>query len=111
MRTQSAKAKGRRLQQEVASRIRAAFSLPEADVRSTSMGAQGEDVTLSYAARGVFPFAIECKNTESINIWKAFLQSEEHAAMTGLKPLVVFSRNRSEVLCTLKFDDLLELLK
>lgn len=114
MKTASAKAKGRRLQQIVASRIRAAFNLPESDVKSLPMGSQGADVWLSEEALKKFPFAVECKNQESINIWKAFVQAYVHAVKEkerSLCPLVVFSRNRDEVLCCLRFEDLLELMK
>ena len=52
MKPSSCKAKGRRLQQRVAQSIRDAFAgLAEEDVRSTSMGAGGEDVQLSSQAR------------------------------------------------------------
>ena len=109
MKTSSAKAKGRRLQQEVASRIRAAFSLPEADVKSLPMGSQGCDVWLSSEAHKKMPFGIECKNTEKLNVWAAWAQTCTNAKETN--PLLVFSRNRSEVLCTLRLDDLLKILK
>ncbi len=66
MRTSSAKAKGRRLQQKVRDLILETFSeLEEDDVRSTSMGASGEDVLLSPLARKKFPFSVECKNVEA----------------------------------------------
>jgi len=65
VKTSSAKAKGRRLQQKVRDLILETFSeLEEDDVRSTSMGAGGEDVQLSPLARRKFPFSVECKNVE-----------------------------------------------
>lgn len=107
MRPQSAKAKGRRLQQETRDRLLATFpSLEPADVRSTSMGASGEDLLLSPAARRLIPFSIECKNQEALNIWKALEQAvREHP------PLLVFKRNGSEVYAALPFDSFLALLK
>lgn len=106
MKTSSAKAKGRRLQQKVAERIREYYGLPDSDVRSLPMGAPGADVWLSEYARKKFPFAIECKNVESINIWKAYAQAKTHADDEPVLPLVVFSRNNSETLVTLALEDL-----
>lgn len=72
------------------------------------MGAQGVDVPLSPLAQALFPFAMECKNTERLSVWKAIEQAEYHAEGTDLMPLVVFKRNRSDVYAILKFDHLLE---
>ena len=41
-------------------------SLEPDDIKSTSMGAGGEDVQLSPAARAVYPIQIECKNLAKI---------------------------------------------
>jgi len=69
VKSQSCKSKGRRLQQAVRDLILENFKdLEEDDVRSTSMGAGGEDVLLSPKARKYFPFSIECKNQEKINV-------------------------------------------
>ena len=106
MRPQSAKAKGRKLQQHVATRIKECFFLPDSDVKSLPMGSQGADVWLSRNARECFPFSIECKAQENISIWAAYEQAKGH----GENPLVVFKRNRSEVLCVLSFEDLLKIL-
>ena len=79
LKTQSCKGKGRRLQQAVARDIIAAFDhLQEDDVRSTSMGAGGEDVQLSPAARAAMPYSIECKNTE-LNLWGVLEQCKGNA--------------------------------
>jgi len=107
---QSRKAKGRKLQQYVADKIRKLFSeLTERDVKSTPMGVSGDDIQLSEAAAKKFPFSIEAKNTEKLNIWAALEQSvSENRKLT---PLVIFKRNRSDVFCAMKFDDLLKLLE
>lgn len=72
------------------------------------MGSQGMDIILSDRARKAFPFAVECKNQERLNIWQAIAQSQENSE--GLTPMVVFTRNRDDVYCSLKLDDLLDLL-
>lgn len=105
---QSCKAKGRKLQQEIRDAILATFpGLSPDDVRSTSMGASGEDVLLSPAAREMVPFSIESKNVESLNIWKALQQ----ASGRKYPPLVVFRRNHSPTFAALPFDTFLMLLR
>ena len=72
MKTQSAKAKGRKLQQWVRDLILETWNeLEPDDVRSTSMGAGGEDLQLSPAARRKFGYSVECKNVEKLNVWGA----------------------------------------
>ena len=95
MKTSSAKAKGRRLQQMVASVLLSKFqSLSEDDIRSTSMGAQGEDIQLSSKARELIPFSIECKNQERVNIWDAITQSNSNSK--GNTPIVVIKKNNTQ---------------
>jgi len=112
----SAKQKGRLAQQHVAKRICETFSLLECDVKSLPMGSQGADVWLSSEALRKFPFAIEVKKQEKLNVHEAFLQAIEHWKKVGdeygpeIYPLLVHSKNRSEVLATLRLDDLLKLL-
>lgn len=96
MRPQSAKNKGRKLQQWVRDKIVEAFSLHPEDVRSTSMGAGGEDVLLSPRARERFPYSIECKNTERLNLWQAWEQASSNSG--DHQPLVIIKRNRSKPL-------------
>ena len=110
MKTQSCKSKGRRLQQAVAADMLRAFPhLEEDDVRSTSMGCGGEDVQLSPAARRVFPYSVECKNTEKLAIWSALEQCKANCSK-DVTPLVIFKRNRSPVYATLPWAALLRLI-
>ncbi|MCB0194138.1 MAG: hypothetical protein KDJ65_19460 [Anaerolineae bacterium] len=109
MKPSSAKAKARRLQNAVAALIRRRFGLAARDVRPASMGAHGADVQLSADAAARFPFAVECKNTERLNVWEALAQAEANA--DGLTPLLVFKRNRSKTYVTLEFEQFLELLE
>ncbi len=113
MSTAACKAKGRRLQQETRDSILSTFAdlLVEDDVRSTSMGSSGEDVQLSPRAREVFPFSVECKNTEKINIWSAIEQASINAQKKKSDYLVVFRRNRMKAQVVLEFDVLMKLLK
>ena len=110
MKTQSAKAKGRKLQQMVRDLILETFSeLEPDDVRSTSMGAGGEDLQLSPAARRKFPYSVECKNVEKLNVWGAY---EQAAANSGKhEPLLVMKKNRKKPLVVLDLDAFMSLLK
>lgn len=109
MKSASAKAKGRRLQQRVAADIVRTFLLQPGDATSRSSGATGTDVLLSPAAQAVFPFAVECKNVERVNVWDAMAQSEANS--DGHLPLVVLSRNAvKEPLAVVRWVDLLSLV-
>jgi len=109
VRPQSAKAKGRRAQQEVRDKILAQFSaqLQPDDVRNTPMGTQGEDLLLSPAARECWPFYTEIKNVEALNIHKAIEQASKSATRP---PIVVFRKNATPLMAALSLDMLLTLL-
>ena len=109
MKPRSAKNKGKRLQNKVRDLILEKFnSLESDDVRSITMGESGEDILLSPAARKLFPFSVECKNQEKLNIWKSLEQSETNSGKHT--PIVIFKRNRSKTYVALEFEKLLELL-
>lgn len=101
MKTSSAKNKGRRLQQWFRDLIIKTFSLSENDVRSTSMGAGGADIQLSDRARLLFPYSVECKNVEKLNLYDAWHQCETNAKDDGLFPLLVIKKNNESVLVVL----------
>ncbi len=96
MKTSSAKAKGRRFQQWVRDQLIETLSVHPEDVESRSMGAGGEDLIMARAAREKFPYSIECKNQEAVNVWKAYEQASTNCK--GYEPLVVIKRNRSKPL-------------
>lgn len=110
MNPQSAKAKGRRLQQLVRDTILGAFPhLHTDDVTSRSMGAGGEDILLSPVAREAFPFSIEAKNQQALNIWSAMAQAEANKGSNI--PLLVFKRNGTDVYAVLPFYQLVGFMK
>ena len=109
MKPRSAKNKGKRLQNKVRDLILEKFnSLESDDVRSITMGESGEDILLSPAARKLFPFSVECKNQEKLNIWKSLEQSETNSGKHT--PIVIFKRNRTKTYVALEIKKLLELL-
>mgnify|MGYP001345148869 FL=1 len=96
MKTQSAKAKGRRLQQWFRDLLIEKLDIHPEDIESRSMGAGGEDLIMARAAREKFPYSIECKNQESVNLWKSYEQAQENSK--DYEPVVVLKRNNSKPL-------------
>ena len=110
MNTQSGKAKGRRLQQWVRDKILETFSdLQPDDVRSTSMGASGEDLLLSPLARSHFPYAVECKNVEKLNVWEAYSQACNNCGDS--EPLLVMKKNHRKPLAVVDAEYFIKLLR
>lgn len=90
MLTSSAKNKGRKLQQWLRGQLILHLPISPRDVKSTSMGASGADVQLSDLAYDKFPYSIECKNQEKVNVWKSYKQAESHA---DGEPLLIIKKN------------------
>jgi len=105
----SAKGKGRGFQKDVARQIREYFGLSDSDVRSTAASVGGEDILFSELARNTFPFSVECKNQERVNIWAAIEQANKNSKK--YTPLVVFKKNHSETYVTIDFEAFLALVK
>ena len=109
MKTQSAKSKGRRLQQWLRNVLVESLNIHPEDIESRSMGAGGEDLIMSRAARKSFPYSIECKNQEKINVWSAYEQASENSL--GYTPLLVIKRNRSKPLVVIDAESFIDLHK
>lgn len=96
MNPSSCKQKGRLLQQLVRDKI--LYHNPELssdDVRSTSMGAGGEDVQLSSKAREMFPYQTECKSRASFAIYTDYAQAAQHG---DCEPLLIIRANHKKPL-------------
>ena len=109
MKTSSAKAKGRKLQQWFASIMVKTLNLHEEDIESRPMGSQGEDIIMGRESREKFPYSIECKNQEAVNVWKAYEQAESNCGK--YEPLVVIKRNRSKPLVVIDAEHFVTLHK
>ena len=96
MKPSSAKAKGRRLQQWFRDLLIEKLDVHPEDIESRSMGAGGEDLIMARAARKKFPYSIECKNQESVNICKSYEQAQENSK--DYEPVVVLKRNKTKPL-------------
>ena len=99
MRVQSAKAKGRRLQQWVRDMLIEMLEVHPEDVESRSMGAGGEDIIMARAARQKFPFSVECKNTEKLNVWDAYDQACANCG--DYEPILIIKKNGRKPLAIL----------
>ena len=109
MRTSSAKAKGRRLQQKFMQLLIEQLDIDPEDIESRSMGAGGEDLIMSKAARNKFPYSIECKNQEKLNIWSAWEQANGNKGI--YEPLVVIKKNGVSPLVVLDAESFLDMIK
>ena len=109
MKPQSAKAKGRKLQQWVRNRLIEELEIHPEDIESRSMGAGGEDLIMARAARQKFPFSLECKNVEKLNVWDAYEQACANAG--EYEPLVVMKKNNKKPLVVIDADAFILLTK
>lgn len=96
MKTQSAKSKGRKLQQWMRNLLIEKLEIHQEDIESRSMGAGGEDLIMARAARAKFPMSIECKNQEKVNVWESYKQAEDNSGK--YEPVVIIKRNKSKPL-------------
>ena len=109
MKPQSAKAKGRRLQQQFRELLIEELGIHPEDIESRSMGAGGEDLIMARAAREKFPYSIECKNVEKLNVWEAYKQASENSK--DYEPLVVMKKNNHKTLVVLDAESFVKLFK
>ena len=96
MKTSSAKAKGRNLQKWVVDQLVEHLDADPEDLESRPMGSQGEDVIMGKMTRQLFPYSVECKNVERLNVWDAYDQAS--ANCKGYEPIVVMKKNRKKPL-------------
>lgn len=110
MKTRSCKAKGRRAAQQVKELLlKYAPELWHDEIGVTPSSVTGSDIGLYGGASHVYPFAIEVKNQEKLNIWQAIEQAKNHAKMHVERyPVVFFRRNKSELFITMRADDFLQ---
>lgn len=113
MKTSSAKAKGRKLQQQVCKDLLNVVytTLEPGDVTSRPMGCNGSDVILSPAAIKITDLAIETKNQEALNVTTTFWEHfEKYKANDALK-LLISRKNFHEPIVTLRWSDFLPFLR
>ena len=110
MKPQSAKAKGRKFQQQIRDLLlEHAPELEPDDIRSTSMGCGGEDLQFSPAARRTYGISVECKAQERLNVWDAYDQAAANAG--GHEPVLFMKKNRKKPLVVMDAESFVKLLK
>lgn len=67
------------------------------DFRCTPGGVNGPDFMLSTAIKKKFPFAVECKKTETLTLKSAWIQALSHvmSERNYLLPLIIFSKKNT----------------
>jgi len=108
MKPSSCKAKGRALQDWMRVKLIEEFDMYEEDIKTAVMGESGEDVKMARAAREKFPFSIECKNVEKLNVWEAYEQAKENSGK--YEPIVVMKKNRKKPLVVIDAEAFIKLM-
>lgn len=111
MRTSSCKAKGRRLLAEAKELfLRYSSGLEIDDIEVTSSGCTGRDMKLSPAAQKQWPFAIEGKNQEKLNVFKSFEQATTHVKGEEI-PVLIYRKNHTEPMISMRLEDFLKFVR
>ena len=109
MKPSSAKAKGRNLQNWIRKLLIEELDIHEEDIKTAVMGESGEDIIMARAAREKFPYSIECKNQEKINVYQSYAQA---CANSGdYEPLLVMKKNHKKPLVVLDAETFIKLIK
>jgi len=111
IKTSSAKQKGRALQQFVRDSIidlLKPYGVVAEDVKSTSMGASGEDVQLSPLAKRLLPVSVECKSHKAMAIYTWWAQCLSNTK-AGERPLLVIKINQKKPLAVMDYQDYIRL--
>ena len=113
MRPQSAKAKGRRLQQWVGKQISKLIDRPfgpDEEIASREMSQSGTDIRLVGKAKKLFKYDIECKNCEKWSIFKWIEQAKSNTDK-GRDWLIVAKRNRMDPVVMMDWKAFVKLFK
>jgi hypothetical protein len=109
MKAASAKQKGRKFQQWVRDILINTLGIDAEDIESRSMGAGGEDIMMAKTARVQFPFSIECKNQQTLNVWKSYKQAEANCG--EYEPILFMKRNNQKPLVVVDAEFFVNLFK
>ncbi len=113
MKPQSAKAKGRTLQQWVCQKVSELTGFTygkDCPIESRPMGQSGVDVRLEEAVLKVFPVSIECKNQEKWSLL-AWIEQAKQNRKEGTYWLLVVKKNRIKPIIVMDAEEFFELLK
>lgn len=115
--TASAKAKGRNLQQWVCKRISEITRIPyvqsddACEIHSREMGQAGTDIVLRGKALEKFPFSVECKACENLNLKQTVDQAKSNV-YKGTDWIIVHAKKAiADTLVILSWDTFERLVK
>ena len=109
MKPSSAKAKGRNLQNWIRKTLIEELNIHEEDIKTAVMGESGEDIIMARAARKKFPYSVEAKNVERLNVWDAYDQACSNAG--DYEPLLIMKKNRKKPLVVMDAEEFFKLVK
>jgi len=64
---------------------------------------------MARAARERFPFSVECKNVEKLNVWDAYEQAKSNS--NDYEPIVIMKKNQKKPLVVVDADFFISLFK
>lgn len=106
MKPTSAKAKGRDGQKEVAEILNNWYGWSNQECIPTPNSVSGVDLWLSNSALEKFPYSVEVKRVQNLNIWSALKQAETNA-QPNTRPLLIFRRNNGKWYAAIELHDFL----
>ena len=62
---------------------------------------------MSSGARQMFPYSVECKNQESLNVWNAFEQAKKNSGV--YEPILIIKKNRKTPLAVVDAEHFVQL--
>ena len=101
----NSRAKGARCERELAKKFREHGYKEARRGQQFSGGNDSPDVVVSDE----FPFHVECKAVQQLNLYDALAQSTRDAEGTKKTPIVVHKKNNKDWLVTLSFDEFMTL--
>lgn len=113
IKTSSAKAKGRNLQNYVAEKISILTNTPlekDGEIVGREMGQAGTDVRLSKRILTLFPYSVECKSGNSFSFPKAVEQARKNI-LPNTNWLLVTKRDRDKPIVSIDAEVFFELLE
>lgn len=114
MKTSSAKAKGRVLQDKVREMYREIgrlYGLVDGDIEARPMGQAGVDIIFSPRALEVFNHSVECKKHAAVRIPAEFISHYKKYKDDASLKLLFSENNRSEPLVTMLAEDFMFILE
>lgn len=85
--------------------------LGENEIRIGAPGVKSHDIWMTDKACEYYPFTIECKWQESLNIWACLDQAEAQNKRADRSAVLFFKRSRSDVYVAMKANEFLNLIE